>query len=561
MDAATERDDQPAAPPAAPPAGSRAPPPPRPSTGFETAFRPRGLSLKVRLLTLVLMTVVPSVIAFAVYYISTVQSLLEGEALAKGELAGAFLDEWLDRNPYDPYDLEPLEAEVKRLLAVDTELRHVAVFLRRDASGALEPVASGRALREIEVRREELDAARGEQRVQKAFRETAQGAERFLDITMPLHAKLAEGTRILGAANVEVSLAEQDRRVASLRNGFLGVASAAVALTLAVLILYLQGAIGGPTTALVTAMNRARRGDLDVEAEVDRLDEFGWLAESFNRLVRRVREVDAILKAKVEAATAELARKNAELTRAGERLFETERSVARLERLATLGQLASTIAHEVGTPLNAIYGHIQLMSHDPSLQEKHGERLRVIEGQIERLSATIHGVLSDVRAPEGKRVEVDLNAVLREIAAFTTAAVVARSVKLETALAPDLPFVRADKAQLSQVFMNLLTNALDAMPAGGRLRIETRRASLGAEQAPAVAIEFRDSGVGIAPEDVKRIFEPFYTTKALGQGTGLGLAICHEVVKRHGGQITVSSESGRGTTFVVTLPLEATEAV
>ncbi|HVY62466.1 MAG TPA: ATP-binding protein, partial [Planctomycetota bacterium] len=242
--------------------------------------------------------------------------------------------------------------------------------------------------------------------------------------------------------------------------------------------------------------------------------------------------------------------------KANERLFETERSVARLERLASLGQLASTIAHEVGTPLNAIYGHIQIMRADPVLLEKHGERLVVIESQIERLTTTIQGVLTDLRAPETQLADVDLNAVVRELAALTGAAVAARSVRLEITLSPDLPTVPADRTQLSQVFVNLLTNALDAMPAGGRIRIETRRATIGEDRQPAVAVEFSDTGVGISAEDLKRVFEPFYSTKALGHGTGLGLAICHQVVKRHGGTITVTSEAGRGSTFLVLLPRE-----
>lgn len=507
------------------------------------------------------MTVVPSVAVFAALHISSAQTLLEEAAIGRGELAAAFLEDWLERSAYDPYDPAPVEAEVRRLLAVDAGVRHIAVFLRREATGPLEAVASGRALREIEVRREELDAAKGTRRVQKAYRiDPASGAtEPFFDMTLPLHARLESGEKLLGAVNMEVSLAAEERRVAELRNGFILTALAFVVLTAAVLLLYLQGAIGNPTESLVAAMNRARRGDLEVEVDLDRLDEFGWLAESFNRLLRRVREVDAVLKAKVESATAELAKKNAELLRASEKLFETERSVSRLERLATLGQLASTLAHEVGTPLNAIYGHIQLMSADDALREKHGERLRVIEGQIERLTSTIQGVLADLRAPEARRADVELNALLRELTTFTGAAVAARSVTLETALAPDLPPVHADRAQLSQVFMNLLTNALDAMPAGGRLRIETRRATLGeggeGKKAPAVAVSFSDTGVGIAATDLVRVFEPFYSTKALGQGTGLGLAICQEVVKRHGGAISVSSEAGKGTTFVVTLPL------
>jgi signal transduction histidine kinase len=525
-------------------------------------FRARGLSLKLRLLMLVLAAVVPPIVILTVLYITNTQSLLEREFLSRGQLVARGLSNFLSRPEAESAAAagrterrDPLQAEVERLLAAGNGVRHIAVFLRGEGGGALELVATGRSPKEVEVRREEMEAARQDHEiVQIAYRPDEGGeAERFYDLTAPIHGSGG----VVGAVNIEVSLAEPDRLVAQLRNYFIAIASAALLVTAAFLLIYLNRAIGRPTNALVAAMDRARRGDLNVEVPANRLDEFGWLAENFNRLLRRVREVDEILKAKVEAATGELARKNQELVRANERLFENERSVARLERLASLGQLASTIAHEVGTPLNAIYGHIQLMRHDRALLEKHGERLGVIESQIERLTTIIQGVLTDLRAPDANPERLDLNALLRELAALTGAAVKARSVRLDLELPSDLPPVLADRAQLSQVFVNLLTNALDAMPAGGKLRIETRRGNIEREDGvsePAVAAEFADTGVGISPDDLKRVFEPFYSTKALGQGTGLGLAICQQVVKRHGGTISVASEAGKGSRFVVLLP-------
>lgn len=522
-------------------AGSIAPAP----AGPPARFRARGLSLRVRLTLFVLAGLVPPIVVLTAFYIQSTRAILQQAHAERGEVAARAVEARLAAG--DPATRRAaVQEEVDRIVATGAGIDYFAVFLWRD--GALVPFAWSGTRESTEPRSEELEAARTGRAIrQQAFR----GDERFLDLALPLRGR--DGA-VVGAANIEVSLSEPDRLVAELRTSFILTAGAAMLLTTGGLLFYLNRAIGRPTGALVATMERARRGDLDVVAPVGRLDEFGWLGESFNRLIRRVRAVDEELHSKVRKATAELNEKNEALVRANERLFEVERGVARLERLATLGQLASTLAHEIGTPLNAVYGHIQLLRADASFAAKHGERLSVIEGQIERLSSIIHGVLADLRAPETRRERVDVNASIRELATFTAAAVAARSVKLELALASDLPPIEGDRTQISQVTLNLLTNALDAMPAGGKLRIETRREPGPEKGRFLVAIEFRDTGLGISLEDQKRLFEPFFSTKALGQGTGLGLMICQQVVKRHGGTIAVASEVGRGSTFTVRLP-------
>jgi signal transduction histidine kinase len=519
--------------------------PPPPALGG--GFRARGLSLRVRLIFLVLAGFVPPIVVLTVLYLQSTRALLDEEFANRGELAAKALEARLG----SPEPEEALRAEVARLASERSGVRAVAVFLTRD--GILAPVASSRPGAFFEPRAEERAAAAfGRTTRQQAYR----GDERFWDISLPL--RTPEGA-IAGAANVEVPLEPVDRLIAELRAHSLATAGAAILIVTGGLLLYVTRAVGRPTAALVATMDRARRGDLRVQAPVERLDEFGWLAENFNRLIRRVRDVDEELQAKVAKATAELGVKNEALLRANERLFEVERGVARLERLATLGQLASTLAHEIGTPLNAVYGHIQLLRADPAVAAKHGERLAVIEDQIERLSSIIHRALTDLRAPEAKRERVDLNAAVREIAAFTQAAIAARSVRLELQLAQDVPPIEGDRTQISQVTLNLLTNALDAMPAGGKLRIETRRERARGGGLLAV-VEFKDTGLGISEEDKKRLFEPFFSTKALGQGTGLGLAICQQVVKKHGGTISVESELGRGSTFTIRLPAATEKA-
>ncbi len=513
-------------------------------SGEQVRFRARGLSLKVRLVMLVLAAVAPPIALLTLLSIHTTGRLLEDNLDGRGRLAVQVLDNWFATGD-GATEPARVQAEVDRLVGAGHGITYTAIFLFRD--GRLEAIAASGGRPLPFPRREETAAAREDLTIyQTAYRGDGD-RDRFRDIAAPLH----RGNEVSGAVNFELTRVEADQLLADLRRDFLLAAIGAIVLTAAGALLYVHRAIGRPTQDLVEAMERARAGDLAAEATVLRLDEFGWLAANFNRLLRRVRESDEDLQRKVKAATGELARKNVDLSSANEKLFELQRDAARLERLASLGQLASQIAHQVGTPLNAIYGHIQLLRQDPAVAERHGERLATIEGQIERLTLIIRGVLSDARAPEAKRERVDLGALLREIATFAGPAMAHRSVKLELAAPSEgLPPVLGDPRELSHVLMNLVTNALDAMPGGGRLKIDAARD--GADVVIAVA----DAGVGIAPDVQKRIFEPFFSTKALGYGTGLGLSVAQEIVKKHGGTIAVRSAPGAGATFTVRLPAD-----
>lgn len=331
---------------------------------------------------------------------------------------------------------------------------------------------------------------------------------------------------------------------------------ALMALVLGFLFFYMNQAISQPIQRLISAMTRGAKGDLQPIAAGGGSGEVAQLALIYNsmaqenrKLMDQIRGFNEQLKTKVRLATGELERRNEELRKANEKLFGLQRELSEQQRLASLGQLAGTMAHELGTPLNAMSGHIELlMSEEGALPADVSKRLKLIGAQIERLSGIIQSNLRQLRAPAPRFVTVDLNALVRGIVSLVTPSVGARKVSIRTSLATDLPSVAGDPAQLEQVLMNLVNNALDAMPGGGSLDLLT------IAKDGMACLQVRDSGAGIPKDDLGRIFDPFFTTKSPGKGTGLGLSICGDIVKAHGGTIDVQSEPGKGSWFTVKLP-------
>ncbi|MEK7469721.1 MAG: ATP-binding protein [Planctomycetota bacterium] len=331
---------------------------------------------------------------------------------------------------------------------------------------------------------------------------------------------------------------------------------AIMALVLGFLFFYMNQAISQPIQRLIGAMTRGTKGELQPIAQGGASGEVAQLALIYNSMVQenrklmdQIRGFNEQLKNKVRMATGELERRNDELRRANEKLFGLQRELSEQQRLASMGQLAGTMAHELGTPLNAMSGHIELLLAEPGAPpEEVSKRLNLIGSQIERLSGIIQSNLQELRAPAPRFVTVDLNTLAQGIVSLVTPSVAARKVSIRTSLATDLPRVAGDPGQLEQVLMNLVNNALDAMPGGGSLDLLT------ANRDGMACLQVRDSGNGISREDIRRVFDPFFTTKVPGKGTGLGLAICREIVKAHGGSIDVQSEPGKGSWFTVKFP-------
>jgi two-component system NtrC family sensor kinase len=318
--------------------------------------------------------------------------------------------------------------------------------------------------------------------------------------------------------------------------------------------------VNRPIQRMLRAMQQAEAGALDTRVDVHREDELGTIAVRFNRMMDRVKTLNEELSTRVTEATEELRQRNVELTRINEELFETQRLLARSERLAIAGQLATSLAHEIGTPLNAISGHVQLLAKAlPPDDDPTRKRLKIIETQIENIVRVVKDLLTSTRDTTLTQQPADLHQFLEEILLFAKPTLDMKRIHVQTEFQPDLPSVPIDSLKLQQVFLNLINNAIDAMPHGGTIRLRTRleRLDTGYDK---VCVEFSDTGVGIPKENLSRIFEPTFTTKRIGKGTGLGLAISRQIMKAHGGSIVAAnSAEGGGARFLLELPLATLE--
>jgi len=335
-------------------------------------------------------------------------------------------------------------------------------------------------------------------------------------------------------------------------------AFAIIAIT-ALLYFFFSQVIYRPVEDLLAMIAEVKTGNLDVAAPVRARDEFGQLAVSFNHMLVRLRTMTAEreayqkrLEERVHEATGELADRNAQLEEANATLFEIQRELTKYERLAAAGQLAAQFAHEVGTPLNLISGHVQLLSVRTE-DQKTKDRLELVSSQIARIERIVRNMLDATRRPKPQLEPVDLNALLRRIFEVTAPTLAARQVELVTDFDESLPPVNGDSEQLQQVFINLINNSLDAMPHGGQLIFSTMPSD------DQIVVCCRDTGEGIDDEIKPRIFDPLFTTKLHGRGSGLGLAVVQQIIREHGGIITVTSENGQGTEFQIRLPVAESE--
>jgi signal transduction histidine kinase len=220
-----------------------------------------------------------------------------------------------------------------------------------------------------------------------------------------------------------------------------------------------------------------------------------------------------------------------------------------LGRLAAAGQTAAHFAHEVGTPLNLISGHVQLLKSDLERDPHDAEaRIKTISAQIERIERIVRRMLDKTRF-ETELSPLDLNGLLRKLCDAMSPALDKRGIKMVFDLEEKVPLIAGSADRLQQLFLNLINNSLDAMPEGGELTVRTGTAGSKNGKCNQVVVDFADTGLGMTPEIMSRIFDPLYTTKARGHGTGLGLVIVNQVVVEHGGTVEVESEPGRGTRF------------
>jgi two-component system NtrC family sensor kinase len=380
-----------------------------------------------------------------------------------------------------------------------------------------------------------------------------QGASKLIAATASVNVVDAGGPTHFGTVDVLLTFDETHSSVAELRRLMWPLMLLAIiSITLMTYFLF-RHMVYKPIDSLLLAMSKAEEGDLAAEVEPAAPYEIGLLTSRFNRMLGRIRQMtqqlnleQRRLEDRVHEATAEIADRTGQLEEANLRLFEMQRQLTQLERLAAAGQLAAQFAHEVGTPLNLISGHVQLL-RARARDERMIQRLDIIAGQIDRITEIVRSMLDSTRRPMPRLESVDINSLLVHILDATQPTLMARNVELQTEMSAGLPPIDADADQLQQVFINLINNSLDAMPLGGELRVSTAR------DHGSVVIELTDSGEGIARDQLDLIFDPLFSTKH-GRGTGLGLTIVKQIVSEHNGEVEVESEPGKRTTFLIRLP-------
>jgi signal transduction histidine kinase len=306
-----------------------------------------------------------------------------------------------------------------------------------------------------------------------------------------------------------------------------------------------------PIQQLRNTIARVSGGDLSARAEVLSRDELGAVAAGLNDMLTRLDNFNRDMQARVREATNEVETRNHELVDSYNRLFGLREQLASAEQLASVGQTAANVAHQVGTPLNLISGYVQLLKEELGAGSPHIARLAIIEEQIGKVTTTVRTLLDRSRQM-GRKTRTTAGELVSRVVEVMRPNLHAAHIRHEMNLAAGDTPILVDATNFELALLNLMTNAVDAMPNGGTLRVQVV-----AGDANRVRIEVSDTGHGIPTDLMSRIFEPWVSTKKPGRGTGLGLPIARDVVSAHGGTIAVSSAEGVGTTFTIDLPSDA----
>jgi two-component system NtrC family sensor kinase len=352
------------------------------------------------------------------------------------------------------------------------------------------------------------------------------------------------GRSVLGVIDTTLSLAAVDRQLATHRANLTWFLMGATLFGCGAAVAFVWVVVHRPVRELTTGMKRAAAGDLDYRLPAGRDDELGDLAASFNKMTAEVGGVQAKIEEQVRRKTAEL-----------ERVHKT---LLHSEKMASIGKLAATVAHEINNPLFGIltYARLvlrELLKHDVAHRDEMAEQLQTIERESKRCGELVKSLLTFSRQAPSIREPNDLNIVAHRAVVLVQHKLAMQNIELEERLAPDMPPVSCDANQIQQVVLVLMMNAADAMGKGGKLLVATE---LDADSDLGV-VRVKDNGSGIPADVLPHIFDPFFTTKEDQNRTGLGLAVAHNIVEQHAGDILVDSTPGVGTEFRVALPLAA----
>jgi two-component system NtrC family sensor kinase len=362
--------------------------------------------------------------------------------------------------------------------------------------------------------------------------------------------------QVLGVLDTNLSLAKADAQLAAGSARMLHYTAGAMLIVAVLSWLFVWREVGQPIKALKKGTEHLSEGELGYQIDVRSQDEVGDLAHSFNGMSLQLQAANEEIVNWAKTLEDRVEEKTKELNRAHDHVLH-------VEKMASIGKMAAVVAHEVNNPLFGILTYAKLIRKwvglgqtDHEKREEAMQCLDLIASESRRCGDLIKNLLSLSRTSPMNVQSTDLRGVIDRCLMLVRPQLEHGGIELQLKIAEDLPRVPCDPAQIEQVLIALIMNAIDAMPRGGNLWIESWLNRAATE----IAIQVRDDGSGIAPDVLPHIFEPFLTTKESGHGVGLGLAIARGIVDRHSGRIEVESELGRGTTFTVTLPTQAPDA-
>jgi len=359
--------------------------------------------------------------------------------------------------------------------------------------------------------------------------------------------------RVLGVVDIAISLKGSDEDFARLRRTTILFGGGAVLLLSVVVSFFARRFVVRPVNRLLVGTRKIADGDLAQRVPVRCGDEIGALTASFNAMAQSLAEAQNELKSLNESLERQVEERTAALKEAQAQLIQSE-------KLSSLGRLAASVAHEINNPLAGILTYAKLLIRiheeggmDETARAASVRQLKLVQRETERVSAIVRNLLDFARQRPLSLKPIDVNTVVEEALSLLANQIAIQGIALEKHLSAT-PAVLADFGQLRQAFINIALNACDAMPKGGTLTVS----SAAIRDEAMVEVRFTDTGEGIAAEHLPKILDPFFTTKE--KGTGLGLSVVYGIVERHGGNLDIRSQVGKGTTVVIRVPVAATGA-
>jgi signal transduction histidine kinase len=370
------------------------------------------------------------------------------------------------------------------------------------------------------------------------------GSENFLTMSLPLFENELAAKVIL--------LRSVDRSIAPLLRPVqrtLFIVGLGAFLAALVISLVISRNITQPIARLVDAAHAAGAGELGQPIQISSRDEIGYLARRFEAMRQSLKQQME----KLTELNASLSERNFELEQALEQLRHAQEELVKSEKLAAAGKLTAQLSHEINNPIHNIRSCLETALKKMPEQLAGRQFVQLAHDEILRIGKLVRQMLDFYRFGKTELQAIDLNQAVVEVLDSSQQRFKEHRIAVERQLAAELPAVRASRDQMKQVLLNLILNAVEAMPAGGKLKVRSWQEN-GLAQ-----IEIQDNGCGIAPENLPKIFDTFFTTKRAVHGVGLGLSVCYNIVHQHGGTIAVESEVGKGSTFTVRLPVAERE--